>query len=173
MSNNSLLTKIPNTNFLHPTKFTFVIPDLPFAQYFCQVVNLPGVSTNPVTVENPFSKTFRHGDKMQFDELSITVLMDEDLRVWEETFNWIVSYSFPHAFEEYKRRPSAQTGQIYYDGVLTFNTNSNNPNLQIRFKNLHPISISGIEMDTRNSKETVPVATIVFRYDTFKFERSS
>ena len=80
MSNTSVLTKIPeNTSFLQPTRFSFLFPELPFLRYFCQSVSIPGVSTNAVSVETPFSNTFRHGDKLNYDGLNITAIIDEDI----------------------------------------------------------------------------------------------
>ena len=55
MTQESTLTKIPeNSSLLQATKYTFVIPELPFARYFCQKVDVPGVSTNAVNVPTPF-----------------------------------------------------------------------------------------------------------------------
>ena len=65
MSIETLLSQTPdNTSILQSTKFTFIIPDMPFLKYFCQTVNLPSVSTNEVMVPTPFSNTYRHGDKL-------------------------------------------------------------------------------------------------------------
>lgn len=171
MTNSSLLTKIPeNTSILQPTKFTFVIPELPFARYFCQTVSLPGVSTSAVTIETPFSATYRHGDKLVFESFSINAIVDEDLRVWEETYNWLVSMTKPTNFREYKKRAGIPA-DIYYDGLLTINTNANNPNIRVKFKNVHPTSLGSIQFNTADNAETIPTADISFRYDYFEIER--
>ena len=85
MTIESALTRMPdNLSFTQPTKYSFVIPNLPFAKYFCQSVNIPGVSTSAAEVENPFSVTYRHGDKLVRDPLTITFLVDLCLVI--ETF---------------------------------------------------------------------------------------
>ena len=92
MATSSVLNLIPeNTSILQPTKFTFVIPDLPFARYFCQTVSLPGISTSEVAVPSPFANTYRHGDKLVYDAFSINAIVDEELLVWEETYKWLLS----------------------------------------------------------------------------------
>ena len=63
-----------NTSILQSTKFTFIIPDLPFLKYFCQTVNLPSVSTTEVMVPTPFSATYRAGDKLVYDAFTITAI---------------------------------------------------------------------------------------------------
>lgn len=171
MTAESLITRIPsNTSFLQTTKYTFFIPELPFARYFCQSITLPGVATSPVPVETPFVKTYRHGDKLVFDPLAMTVLIDEDLRVWEETLNWLRALTKPSEFREYSRRGSVLK-ELYYDGILTINTNSNMPNIRVKFKHVHPVSVSGIRFSVTDSAETTPTAEIAFRYDSFELDR--
>jgi hypothetical protein len=171
MTTQSNLTSTPdNTSILQPTKYTFIIPDLPFARYFCQTVNLPGVSTSAVSVETPFSTTFRHGDKLVYDTFSINAIVDEDLRLWEETHNWITSMTFPENFRQYKKRSGVKS-EIYYDGLLTNNTNANNPNLRVKFYHCHPVSLGSVQFSTAENAETIPTADITFRYDRFVIER--
>jgi len=171
MSIESIISKVPeNSNILQPTKYTFIIPELPFARYFCQTVSLPGVSTSAVTVENPFSATYRHGDKLIYEAFSINAIVDEDLKVWEETYNWITSLTMPTSFADYGRRNGIKY-ERYYDGILTINTNANVPNIRIKFKSCHPTSIGSVQFNTAENAETIPTADIAFRYDQFEIIR--
>ena len=122
-----------NTSLLQLAKFTFIIPDKPYLKYFCQNISLPSISTNPVEVATPFSNTFRHGDKMVFEPFTITALIDEDLRVWEETYKWLVSLTRPENWDQYAKKTVRDVmTPIYFVGYLTINTNANNPNLRDR-----------------------------------------
>lgn len=159
-----------NTNFLQTTKYTFVIPTLPFAKYFCQSVNFPGVSTSEIMVPTPLSNTFRHGEKLSFEPLTFNVLLDEDLRVWEETYNWLVMITKPSSSKQYRRNPRPYA-EIYHDGFLTVNTNANNPNIRFKFHNCHPISIGGINFNSADNADNVLSAEITFRYDIYEIER--
>lgn len=162
-----------NTSILQPTKFTFIIPDLPFAKYFCQTAVVPGVSTSPVAVETPFSSTYYHGDKLVYDTFSINAIIDEELRVWEETYNWLVSLTKPEKWSQYAKFEGSSKAprELYYDGILTINTNSNNPNLRIKFFNCHPVSLGSIQFSTAENADTIPTADITFRYDRFEIDR--
>lgn len=171
MSNQSLLTKIPeNTSLLQTTKFTFSFPELPFLKYFCQSVTLPGISTQPVLVSSPFADMYRHGDKLAYQPLSITALIDEDLRTWEETHNWMISLTKPKQWSQYVRYFNKDKSP-YHDGLLTINTNANIPNLRIKYTNCHPISLSEIQFSTFTNAETTLTCEIGFRYDQFEIER--
>lgn len=170
MSNQSLLNRTPtNTSFLQPHKFTFEIPTLPFLRYFCQAVTFPGVSTTAPEVPSPFANMYRHGDKLVFEPLIVQTLIDEDLRVWIETFDWLVALTKPAEFEQYKRFHDPER-RLYHDGVLTFNTNANNPNIRARFTHCHPVSISNIQMNTSHNADNVFTADIMFRYDQYTLE---
>lgn len=168
MSISSVLTQIPeNTSFMQTTKFVFSIPNLPFMKYFCQSVNMPGVSSLEVTQSNLFSDIYRHGSKLSFDALSITTLIDEDMRVWEETYQWMVSLTNPIKFGEYAKK----FPEKYYDGILLINTNSNVSNIKITFRNCHPTSLGSIQFSTSDTPDITPITDIQFRYDVFQIER--
>lgn len=159
-----------NTSILQSTKFTFIIPDMPFLKYFCQTVSLPSITTSEVTVPTPFSNTYRHGDKLIFEPFTITAIVDEDLRVWEETYKWLQGLTRPSSYEQYIKSKDPKA-PLYYDGFLTLNTNANKPNLRIKFHNCHPTSIGMINFDTKIDADTIPTADFTFRYDLFEIER--
>ena len=171
MTTESFLTTIPqNTSFLQSTKYTFVIPNLPFARYFCQSINLPGVTSSEIEVPTPFSNTYRHPTKVSYDAFTISFLIDEDIRVWEETYKWIVSLTRPESNKQYVRYDNREASP-YHDGILTLNTNANIPNLRIKFLNVFPVSLGGIQFSTMDSADTTPTADVTFRYDFFEFQR--
>jgi hypothetical protein len=173
MTIEALTTNTPeNTSILQLTKFTFIIPDKPFLKYFCQTVQIPSVSTSEIEIPTPFSATYRHGEKLRFDPLTITALMDEDLRVWEETYSWLKSLTRPTSFEEYPRKTRKDISTpLYFDGYLTVNTNANNPNIRVKFLNCHPTSIGIVNFDTKVDADSIPTADFTFRYDYFEIER--
>ena len=160
-----------NSSILQLTRFTFIIPDKPFLKYYCQTVSIPKVSTTAVAVPTPFSDTYRHGDKLAFDPLSITAIVDEDMRIWEESYDWLKGLTRPSSSEEYLRKSLQDTTPLYFDGFLTVNTNANNPNIRFKFHNCHPISLGGIDFDTKTNADNIPTCTIQFRYDIFEVER--
>jgi hypothetical protein len=172
MTKESSLTRIPsNTSLLQPTKFTLEFPHMPFLRYFLQKFPLPSMSTSaPRQVANGFSDIKRHGDKLEWEDLVVTALIDEDMRVWEETKDWLHSLTTPNRFEEYVRFRDP-SGKPYHDAVLTVNTNANLQNIRFKFTNLHPISLGSVLFDTTSNADNILVADIVFAYDQYYLER--
>ena len=160
-----------NSSILQLTRFTFLIPDKPYLKYFCQTVSIPTVSTTPVAVPTQFSNTYRHGDKLDFEALTITAIVDEDMRIWEETYNWLKGLTRPSSSTEYLRKGLYDKTPLYFDGYLTVNTNANNPNIRFKFHNCHPISLGSIDFDTKTNADNIPTCNIQFRYDLFEVER--
>ena len=168
------IIRIPeNTSFLQGNKFAFTFLTLPFLRYFGQACALPGVSTTAVKVETPFSATYRHGDKLEFQPLIMTAIVDEDIRVWEETYNWIVALTAPSKFSQYFRndlKSGMKTG--YHDGTMILNTNANIPNLEIAFFDCHPTYLSKIDFDYRTEDASKSLTCeIHFQYDRFEIRR--
>lgn len=173
MPKKTVIANIPqNVSLLQPTKYTFIIPEMSNLIYFLQTVNLPGVSTSEVPVETPFSATFRHGDKLVYEPLNMTFLVDEELRVWEDTYNWFKSQTFPKDYREYSKINGVKR-KIYYDAILTINTNANNPAIRIKFFDCFPVSLSEIMFSTADSADNNMTADVTFRYDRFEIERLS
>lgn len=171
MANESLLTKIPeNTSLLQTTKFTFSFATLPFLKYFCQSVVLPGVTTQPVLVSSPFANMYRHGDKLEYEALTVTALIDEDLRTWEETHDWLIALTKPKQYSQYIRYFNKENTP-YHDATLTINTNANVPNMRIKYTHCHPVSLSQVQFNTTTNAETTLTCEITFRYDQFEIER--
>lgn len=160
----SALDRTPDsTGFLQPTKFQLSIPNLNLSTLYCQEVNLPGVSIEVNIQPTPFANIPRAGSKLVHDPLSLTMIIDDGLKNWIEIHTWIEELANPERFSQTKYTDR------YYDGILTFYSNLNNPKLRAKFIKMFPISISGIQMDTKSSAEETMTATVVFKYDLFEF----
>ena len=85
--------------------------------------------------------------------------------------SWLSSLTRPESFEQYPRKSLQDKTPLYFDGYLTVNTNANNPNIRFKFHNRHPISLGGIDFDTKTDADNIPTCTIQFRYDLFEVER--
>jgi hypothetical protein len=158
-----------NTNNLQVNKFTFTLTALPFSSYMCQSVTFPGVATSEVMVETPFSVTYRHGDKLIYDPLVLTFMIDEDMRNWEETYNWLRGLTFPHdGSKEYVQQKKKG---LYSDALLTVNRNSQTTNIRFKFTNCHPTALGPITFATMDDANNIPVADLTIRYDLFEVER--
>lgn len=117
------------------------------------------------------SPIYVYGEKLNYEPLVLSALMDEDLRVWDETFKWLTSLTRPQSSEQFPRKTPGDRTPLYFDGYLTINSNSNNPNIRIKFINCHPTSIGMVNFDTKVDADTIPTADFTFRYDYFEIDR--
>ena len=171
MSSTGVLNENPsNLNLFETNKFQFTIPNLRFARYFCQSAMLPGVNTQAVLRDTPFHNQYHAGDTLDYEPLTISAQLDEDFRVWEETFNWLKSETAPNDFKEYRSSVLVRS-DIYNDAILEFNKNSNLANIRLHFENCHLTSLSSVSL-TYDATDTISaICDITIRYDTYRIER--
>lgn len=167
------LTRNPtNPNLLHPNKFQLNFSRCPNLQYFCQSVSVPGISLSEVPQTTPFVDLYVPGEKAIYDLLTVTFYVDEDLNSWKEIHDWIRAMTFPKEFEEYRnlgnlnaytRQVKAQRPQ-YSDATVTLLSSSNNSNLQFKFYDVFPTTVSTFVMSSTDSPDTIITADATFRY---------
>ena len=157
-----------NINYLSPTGFRFLCSHMPETQFYCQTANLPGVSISEIPVATPHKQHYVAGDNVTFDEFSITIILDEYLKNWEEIQRWIIGLGKPFGFEGYEKRKKDgldTTGQLF---ILT---GSKNPSLRFDFYNLWPKSIGSVQFDLTQADITYTTVDVVFQYNYYTMTR--
>lgn len=168
----------PNSNYLQSSKFQVVFPRITSVTYFCQSVNIPGISVLPARQPTPFVDLYRPGDKLEYETFDISFIVDEELWSWQIIHDWMRGYSFPCSFEEYANmnRESIQTLHSprpqYSDGYLMTLTALNNTRTIIKLIDAFPVALSGITFDSKQSADLTMTATAKFRYQLYNFSRS-
>lgn len=155
-------------NFLNPNEFRFTLSRLPNVEFFVQSVVLPDISSTPVEQPTPFKTIYRPADKIEFGDLTLTVLVDENMQSYLETWNWLIALTKPENFEQYSDLVSGDG--IYSDATLTVLSSKKNPNIQIRFKDMFPISVGSISLATNATDVNPPVVDMTFRYSSYDFD---
>ena len=162
-----------------------MIDKVPNTEFYVKSVNIPGLQfTETVLAAGIGLDAFFPGDKITFEALSVSFLVDEDLQNFKEIFDWmdsIVPVSDPNAYAAYVQSVKTATGTSsaidndmnqYSDITLVTNTNKNIPNKFFRFHDAFPISLSGIEMESGADGEPV-VATVEFRFTYYEIKSTS
>jgi len=171
------LTRNPsNPNLLHPNKFQLNFSRLPNTTFFCQSANLPGVNMGEILQSTPFIDLYRPGEKIIYDTLNITFMVDEDLKSWKEIHDWIRALTFPTDFAEYRRLPQLQSPFVvsdtpqYSDATLSLLTSANNINYRVKLHECFPTSLSSLIFSASDSPESVLTADAIFRFSYFDIE---
>ena len=166
----TVLTRTPeNTNPLQPTKFLLTFARIPATQYFCQEVNIPGVTLGEVDRATPFLDMYSPGTKLKYDPLDVTFVVNEDLQSWKDMYNWFTSIADPDGFEKRDHSTELQTNKKLSDATLTILNNLNNPILRIQFTNCFPLTMNSIQFDTKQDANHIITCTASFRYQSFKY----
>ena len=173
----SVLTRTPqNTNTIQPTKYLLVFDRIPNAQYFCQTVNIPGVSTGSAVYNTPVYDINVASNKMAYNLFTIKFLIDEQVQSWQDLYNWFLSYASPQGFDQRNaltRIQNAKKNQgyltSYSDATLNVLSGLNNPLVRVHFTNMFPVSLGDINFDTTESADTILTADATFMFEYMEF----
>jgi hypothetical protein len=157
-----------NKSFLSPIGFQFSIKRLPHVNYFCTSAELPDITLGQVdTVENTFIKLPVPGDKLTFGALSLRFRVDEDMKNFREIYDWLMGLGFPDNFQQYQTIRSAgiqQQGEVYSDGSLIITTAAFQPNIEVKFVDMYPVSLSSLSFDIEGTDVEYLQADVNFAY---------
>ena len=157
-----------NLNYLSPLGYKFQIKKIPNTNYFVQRANVPGLSSSPVPVSNPFTKVPRAGDHIEFEPFNITLKVNEDFSSYLDIFAWINGYGFPDSHKQYEALSKKQVGEaVYSDGTLIILNSQMNPSIEVTYENMFPTSISSLEFDSMLEDVEYLTFTVTFHYTKF------
>ena len=168
-------TPIENRNFLSPVGFKFGLKRAPAAAFFCNEANIPDMTLGIAEQPSYLRDIPVPGDKIQFGDLSIRFLVDEDLSNYMEIQNWIRGLGYPETLKEfddlekqdylYGAKPFDQRGdQIYSDGTLQILSSNLVPKFNVKFRDLFPYSLSTMSFDATDTDIEYFTADAPFKY---------
>jgi len=163
-----------NINFLSPLGFRFKLDRTPNMNYFVTDVVLPSISLSSVDVPSPFKIIEIAGSKLDYGDLQITFKMDEDFGTYFELYNWLTAIGFPESFTQYaplQNAPRGSSKTVYSDATLTILTSDLIPNIEVKFVNLFPTSLSEMNFTSQESDLNYISLTATFKYQIFHVNR--
>jgi len=96
-----MTNEVSNRNHSSALKFSFKVEKLPHVNFFVQDVNLPGLNIDPKLLGNPFTTIPVPGEKIRFNALDVTFVVDENYQNWYEIFRWMEGIGFPETRKQY------------------------------------------------------------------------
>ena len=178
------------TDYLSPTQFRFGIHQLPKVEFFVQTCNLPGISMGNTEISNPFKNIPVMGDKIDYEDLNLTFLVDEYLENYISLHKWMTGIGFPENRGEFRThrdvtsntpaggstpptdRVSAAVADkaMYSDAYLMVLSNKNNPIVEIDFKNVFPTSVGGLQFDGGVTDVEYLTCDVTFKYQIYEIK---
>tara|TARA_R100001463_G_scaffold28993_1_gene66178 strand:- start:587 stop:1165 length:579 start_codon:yes stop_codon:yes gene_type:complete len=173
-------------DYASPTQFKMMINQLPKVEFFITAANVPGISLGEALFPTPLKQIPMQGDEVTFENLSITFLVDENLENYKELHDWLIGIGFPQSRQQFKdfrsttsNRPGATQGNsqdigdvkpatavspMFSDATLTILSNKNNPVVEVRFEELSPLSLGGLNFDQEATDVQYLKSTADFNY---------
>ena len=177
-------------DYSSPTQFRFLINQLPKVQYFTTEANIPGITLGEGTYNTPLKDLPLLGDKLTYDDLTITFIVDENLENYIEMHTWLTGIGFPKDRKQFRdfrsttsntktstRGESKDIGDVKAstpelamasDAVLTILTNKNNPVVECRFADVFPTSLSGLTYSQNQTDVEYLTAEVNFKYTIYE-----
>ena len=159
-----------NTSFLSPIGFKFQLNNFPEVNYFCQSANLPGISISAIDVPTALKTIAIAGDEVNFEELSIKFIVDENMKNWLSIYDWIIGLGFPTKEGQEKYKKLSENSELTTDATLTVLTGNMNPQINFIFQECFPLSLSSIAFDSGGTDIDYVTADVSFRYDFYRVE---
>ena len=191
---NSLLRQPTKLDYASPTQFKFSILKLPKVEYFCTSVNVPGISLGDAVQATSLKNIPIPGDKLTYEPLQMTFLVDENLENFQEIHGWLVGLGFPRDHSEFRnllssgndRFPTrnssnisteagkskfaaADAGPTLSDATLTVLSSKNNAQLEVRFRDVYPTGLTGLAYNQQDADVDYLTATVSFSYTIYDF----
>ena len=157
-----------NINYLQPSGFRVLIDrtKYPNLQFFAQSVQHPGATLTPL--ELPVRRVTSvplAGDKITFTELSFTLLIDEDMKGYQEMFDWMVRILNDGAVSAGDRNSAKPT---YADITVSVLSSHNNSVKKIRYLDCMPTTLGGINFQANTGDTTFLTFDASFRFSQFE-----
>ena len=159
-----------NLNYLQPTAYKLIIDrkNYPNLEYFCQQFTHPGMVVNPVEI--PFRKITSVpfvGNSLTFNELNATIILDEDMKAYNEMYSWM-----RRIVDEPNRGPldrAADKPPTYSDITLSILSSHNNTTKSVRYIECLPVSLGDITFESTGSGTEFVTFSVAFRFTYFDF----
>ena len=183
MTDVNVQTREPSVlDYASPVQFRFKCSKLPKVEFFCQTANIPGIGLGVADIETPLKSIPFPGDKVTYQDLAISFLVDENLNNYKEIHDWIIGLGAPQNHTQFStlrdtgtdRFPGQTTnspnnnavpdGGTYSDATLTVLNSKNIAVTEIRFHNIFPTSLGALSYDVQASDVNYLQTNVDFSY---------
>jgi hypothetical protein len=190
---NSYTRQPTQLDYASPTQFKFNIIKLPKVEYFVTSVNVPGISMGTTTQATLLRDLPGPGDKLSYEALTLSFLVDEHLENYREIHGWLTGLGFPRDHSEFKTLQDAGTdrfptssgnvstevgkvnntapdeGSTFSDATLMILSSKNNAIVEVRFRDIFPVSLGGLDYEQQAGDVEYLTTSVTFNYKLYEF----
>ena len=176
------------------TQWRLAFNRLPKTTWFCTAANIPGITLGEAMYPTPMTDIPLTGDKLTFETLNITFIVDEELQNYRELWDWMVGIGAPKSHDQWtsvlsegdgavrqfgqndrdpRTKLTYEESNLYSDATLIVYSSKNQPKVNVQFKNMFPTSLSGLDYSQELTDVEYFHAAATFRYLYYEFETST
>jgi len=179
-------------DYASPTQFRFVLGQLSKVEFFTVGTNLPGITLSETVQNTPFKDIPIMGNKLDYEDLSVTFICDEYLENYTSLHEWMTAIGFPKNRDQFStfrsttsntptdtRGSSKDIGDVgvstairgmFSDATLVILSNKNNPIVQVKYADVFPTSLSSLDFNQNATDVEYLQATATFKYKLYEIE---
>ena len=183
-------------DYAQSNQFKVYLPIFPLTEWFVVSCNIPGVTMGQGVVPTPLTDIPFIGDKLTYDQFSMTFLVDEKMKNFIELHDWLINMAAPQKTSQFMARTSdyvldaGQRTKFYTDieGVsteMTGNTSDrelycdiqifilsskNNPVAKFTLQNAFPVSLSALDYSSQDSDTNYVQCNVSFAFPFYTIE---
>ena len=178
------------------TQWRLAFSRLPKTTWFCVTANIPGISLGEAMFPTPLGTVSITGDKLTFETLNVTFIVDEELQNYRELWDWLIGLGSPVKHSQWadvleqgdsahrrtesaapdssnRQQATPTEANLYSDGSLIIYNSKNIAKVEVKFKSMFPISLSSLEYTQESTDVEYFKASASFRYLYYEFESST
>jgi hypothetical protein len=163
--------QIQNRNFLSPVGFEFSLAKYPKVSFFCNSAKIPEISLLTEIQPTYLKKIDIPGDQLEYSDLRLRFLVDEDLVNYTTVHNWLTSLGFPETAQQYADQLNEggirDPLNFFSDGSLIILNSNYVAKAKIKFKDLFPISLTSLDFTATDTDINVFTAEVSFKYTVY------
>lgn len=166
-----------NRNLLSIVGFKFILERCPKVDFLCNQANIPDVNLGIAQQATYLKNIPVPGDKLNYGNLNLAFMVDEDMENYLQLYQWITSLGFPESISQYSELTKEDRFYPTIDEDDRFNERSDatlmiinsdyNPSVKIKFKDMFPVSLSGIPFNATSEQQQYYTAQASFMYSIF------
>ena len=177
-------------DYSQSNQFKVYIPIFPLMEWFVVSCNVPGVTMGQGVVPTPLVDIPIVGEKLTYDQFSMTFIVDEKLENFMEIHNWLVNMAPPQNQNQFMANTSnyvlptgqntkfypvgnddsqTSTGstsdrQLYCDITLFILSSKNNPVATVVMRDAFPTSISSLDYNSQDTDTNYVSCNVSFAF---------
>ena len=161
--------QIANRNFLSPIGFKFSLTKHRNVDFFSNIARIPGISLGVTLQPTPLKMLDVPGDILEYEDFSLTFLVDENLENYLTIHKWLTGLGFPESQRQFTNLVTNDEQLIdkklqYSDGTLSILNSNYREVATVKFRDLFPTSLSSLEFTATDTDINYFTAEVSFKY---------